>query len=129
MKYIYILLALFFLGSCSPENMVNRKLEGEWNLSSINSENLPLNYSKTIKFSKEGRGGTLISTVLSNDTTTVKNGMYALIKSGAMSFAFPNSAYGSGYETQTFDITKSSKSDLILTEVGNGNGVYTFTKK
>ena len=46
-----------------------------------------------------------------------------------MSFAFPNSAFGSGYETQSFELTKSTKSDLILTEIGNGYGVYTFKKK
>ncbi len=129
MKYIYILFALFLFGSCSPESMVNRKLEGEWDLISINSENLPLNYSKSIQFSKDGKGGTLVYTIVSNDTTTVKNGIYALIKSGAMSFAFPNSVFGSGYETQSFDLTKSTKSDLILTEIGNGNGVYAFKKK
>ncbi len=129
MKYLYILLALFLFGSCSPEKMVNRKLDGEWNLVSINSENLPANYSKSIQFSKDSKGGTIVYTIVTNGTTTVKNGIYALIKSGSMSFAFPNNSFGSGYETQSFDLTKSTKSDLVLTEIGNGNGVYTFKKK
>ena len=129
MKYIYIFLALFLVGSCSPESMVNRKIDGEWNLVSINSESLPANYSKSIQFKKDGKGGTIVYTIISNNTTTVKSGIYALIKSGSMSFAFPNSSFGSGYETQSFDLTKSTKSDLVLTEIGNGNNVYTFKKK
>lgn len=129
MKYIYIFLALFLFGSCSPESMVNRKIDGEWNLVSINSKSLPSTYSKSIQFKKDGKGGTIVYTIVSNDTTTVKSGIYALIKSGSMSFAFPNNAFGSGYETQSFDLTNYSKSDLTLTEIGNGNGVFTFKKK
>lgn len=129
MKYIYLLTLLFIVGACSPEKMINRKLDGEWNLISINSENLPSNYTKTIQFSKKGKGGDIVYTEVKNDTTSIKSGIYALIKSGSMSFAFPNSAFGSGYETQSFSLTKSTKSDLILTEIGNGNGVYTFKKK
>ena len=129
MKYIYIFLVFFLFGACSPESMINRKLDGEWSLISINSENLPPNYSKSIQFSKDRKGGTLVYTIVINDTTVVKNGIYAIIKSGSMSFAFPNSAFGSGYETQSFELTKSTKSDLILTEIGNGYGVYTFKKK
>jgi hypothetical protein len=109
--------------------MLNKKLDGEWILLSIDGENIPSTYSKTMKFSKDGKGGEVVYTIIENGQTITKTGKYALIKTNSMSVAFPNSNFGSGYETETFDFTKTSKTDLTLTKISGEYGVYVFKKK
>lgn len=129
MKFLYFFTLLLFFGACSPENMLNKKLDGEWTLLSIDGQNIPSTYSKTLRFSKDGKGGDIVYTIVDNDQTTTKTGKYALIKTNSMSVAFPNSNFGSGYETETFEFTKTSETDLTLTKISGEYGVYVFKKK
>ena len=121
MKPFYALFLIILFASCSPENMLNRKLDGEWSLVSINGTKIEANYSKKIAFSKDGKGGNVIYTTVSDNITEVKKGIYALIKTNSISIAFPNNAYGSGYETEVYDFTNSSNTDLTLTQDRNNN--------
>lgn len=125
---IIVLITLLCLG-CSPEKMVNKKLEGEWNLTSVNNEALTNGYSKTLLFTPKGKGGDIRTTEIMNNTTVSKSGIYSIIKYDPITFAFPNDSLGSGYETIVYNITKNTSSELILTEMGNGNKVFNFSKK
>ena len=127
MKTFYALFLILLFASCSPENMLNRKLDGEWSLISVNGVKIDENYSKKITFSKDGKGGDVIYTTVSDNITEVKKGIYALIKTNSISIAFPNNAYGSGYETEVYDFTNTSSTDLILTQQRN-NKTFTFKK-
>ena len=127
MKPFYILFLILLLASCSPENMLNRKLDGDWSLVSINNVKIDADYSKKITFSKDGKGGDVIYTNINDNITEIKKGIYALIKTNSISIAFPNNAYGSGYETEVYDITKTSSTDLILTQQRN-NKTLLFKK-
>ena len=127
MKTFYALFLILLFASCSPENMLNRKLDGEWSLVSVNGVKIDANYSKKITFSKDGKGGDVIYTIVNDNTTEIKKGIYALIKTYSISIAFPNNTFGSGYETEVYDITKTSSTDLILTQQRN-NKTFTFKK-
>ena len=129
MKYFYLVILVIALGSCSPENMLNKKLNGEWTLISINDKNLDSNYSKTARFSKDGVGGDVLYTINDNGNIITQTGKYALIKSQSISTAFKNDQFGSGYETEVFDFTKSTDTDLTLTQQGNINNVFIYKKK
>ena len=49
MKPFYALFLILLFASCTPENMLNRKLDGEWSLISVNGVKIDENYSKKIK--------------------------------------------------------------------------------
>jgi len=108
--------------------MMNKKLDGQWELLTINSEKLDTNYSKFITFSENKEGERVVYSETINEITTTKSGNYALIKTGAISIAFPNSNFGSGYETETYDFVSTSKTDLVITQTSPGNKLYTFKK-
>lgn len=128
MKLVIIISAFLVLFSCTPESMVNSKIDGTWELITIGGQTLNPGYSKKVVFEKDRKGGKITYTETNNGVTNIKNGEYALIKSGAISIAFPNTNYGSGYETETYDFTSCTKEELILTETGKGSQIYTFKK-
>lgn len=125
---IIVFITLLCLG-CSPEKMVNKKLKGEWYLTSVNNEALTNGYSKTLIFTPKGKGGDIQTTEIVNNNTVTKSGIYSIIKYDPITFAFPNDSLGSGYETEVYNITKSTSSELILTEMGKSNNVFNFSKK
>jgi hypothetical protein len=127
MKPFYALFIILLFISCTPENMLNRKLDGEWSLVSVNNVKIEANYSKKITFSKDGKGGDIVYTTVSDNITEIKKGIYALIKIYSISIAFPNNAFGSGFETEVYDITNTSSTDLVLTQQRN-NKTFTFKK-
>jgi len=127
MKPFYALFLILLFASCTPENMLNRKLDGEWSLVSVNRVKIDENYSKKITFSKDGKGGDVIYTTVSDTITEIKKGIYALIKTNSISIAFPNNAFGSGYETEVYDFTTTSSTDLTLTQERN-NKIFAFKK-
>ena len=129
MKNLIIgLITLLCLG-CSPEKMVNKKLQGEWKLTAINNEKINSGYDKSILFTPNGKGGDIQTTEITNNINVTKSGIYSIIKYDPITFAFPNDSLGSGYETEVYNITKSTTSELILTQIGNSNKVYTYIKK
>ena len=127
MKPFYALFLILLFASCTPENMLNRKLDGEWSLISVNGVKIDENYSKKITFSKDGKGGDVIYTTVSDTITEIKKGIYALIKTNSISIAFPNNAFGSGYETEVYDFTNTSSTALTLTQERN-NKIFAFKK-
>jgi hypothetical protein len=48
---LFIFSALLY--SCSKDAKINRRIDGEWKVSSIGGESLPTNESSTFKFSKD----------------------------------------------------------------------------
>ena len=129
MKNLIIALITLLCLGCSPEKMVNKKLQGDWSLVTINNEKLPEGYSKSIHFTPKGKGGDLQTVETSNNVTITKSGIYSIIKYDPITFAFPNDSLGSGYETEVYNITKSTTSELILTQMGNSNKIYSYIKK
>jgi hypothetical protein len=127
MKTFYFIFLILIFASCSPENMLNRKLDGEWTLVSVNGQKTDANSTKKITFSKDGKGGDVLYTTINNNVTETKKGIYALIKTNSISIAFPNDAFGSGYETEVYNFTNNSKTELTLTQERNKN-TFVYTK-
>ena len=116
MKLFVFIALLLTLVACRPEKTLNRKLDGEWKLSTINGEALPANYSEKLLFVKDGVEGAMTITKVENGQTTVKTGIYSLLKSSTMTLAFPNNSSEYPYDTDVFEINSSTKSELKLTK-------------
>jgi hypothetical protein len=122
----FLLVSLIF--SCSPEILLNKKLDGEWSLTSANGHP-PMLYTETIFFSKKGTGGDLLSTVVSDGLTVISKGTYSLLKSASITIAYPNgNSVGYPYDTKVFEVTEHSKSTLKLKNTKDG-AIFLYTKK
>ena len=122
MKILFYLLALtVILGSCKPEWTGNKKLDGEWTLTSSNGQAIPSTYSEIVTFSKKGSGGDVTTTVVENGLSTTATGIYTLLKNSTITFAYPNgNITGYPYDTAVFDINEYTKTTLKLTNQKDG---------
>ncbi len=127
MKLVVFISLLFAVVGCRPEKTLNKKLNGEWKLSTINGEALPANYSEKLLFAKEGVEGDITITKVENGLTTVKTGIYSLLKSSTMTLAFPNNSSEYPYDTDVFEINSSTKSELKLTKTSDPK-VFVYLK-
>ena len=127
MKLVVFISLLFSLLACRPETTLNKKLDGEWKLSTINGEVLPANYSEKLLFVKDGVEGAMTITKVENGLTTVKTGIYSLLKSSTITLAFPNNSSEYPYDTDVFEINSSTKSELKLTKTSDPK-VFVYLK-
>lgn len=126
MKSIIItFLFLVFLFSCSPEKMLTKKIEGEWELLTIDGQPIsPL--TSTLQFSKDNnRSGNVFLTTFDNSSKIAKGGLYSLFKSQTITIAYSTD---STVDTHVYSVTKFTKNELILTEEGKGNRVFNYKK-
>lgn len=126
MKIFYSLLLLVVLfGACSPEHMLNKRLNGKWDLVSIDGQNTDTSFVQTMEFEKDGRKGLVYVNTTKNDTLTSKIGIYSLFKNNTISIAFSNDPT---YDTEIFDVESYSKTKLVLIREDNLKH-YVFEKK
>jgi len=109
------------------EKTLNKKLDGEWSLQTINNA-IDSNFSQTILFSKKDSGGNIHFTTIDASITTNLDGIYELIKSSTLTIAFPNGKdVGYPYDTETYEIVKYTKTELTLKRQKN-NFTYFYKK-
>lgn len=123
--YIILLSIIFF--SCSPESVFNKKLNGEWELQSINGQSLGDSVTQTLIFSKDKRSdGTVSESASKNNVAYANTGVYYIFKSQTLTMAFSDDP---NVDTRVFSIIESSKSELTLTQEGKGNAKFVYKKK
>ena len=123
--FIVILSVIFF--ACSPESVLNKKLSGEWELQSINGQNVGDSISQTLIFSKDKRSDGSVSELASKNNVSYSNsGVYYIFKSQTLTMAFSNDP---NVDTRVFSVIESSKSELTLTQEGKGNAKFVYKKK
>lgn len=125
-NFLYISLAIFTFLSCTPEVMVNKKLNGIWHLVSINGKNLDSNFLEQIEFKRDYEGGSFIETKTTNGIPLVTFGDYAVIKSGALTLS--RHKVGGGYNDTGYDLTNISGNNLTLTQNTGGDTVYVYNR-
>jgi hypothetical protein len=123
--FIVILSFIFF--ACSPESVLNKKLNGEWELESINGQNVGDSIAQILIFSKDKRSDGSVSELASKNSVTYTNtGIYYIFKSQTLTMAFSDDP---NIDTRVFSVIESSKSELTLTQEGKGNAKFVYKKK
>ena len=107
--------------------VLNKKLNGEWELQSINGQNVGDSISQTLIFSKDKRSDGTVSELGSKNNVSYSNsGVYYIFKSQTLTMAFSNDP---NVDTRVFSVIESSKSELTLTQEGKGNAKFVYKKK
>ncbi len=116
------LFALLFLASCSKSAKLNKTMDGEWTLKTVNGSAVGSNFTQVITFTKDGKDNGSFSTVttvspLPAQTTT---GTYTLIEDTKIITKDASSSAG-----DTSEIVSYSKTTLKLKTAGD---TYEFSK-
>jgi len=127
MKFSILIFIVVILTSCRPEVVLNKKLNGEWALRSINGNALAEGYSEVIRFEGDKAEGDITITEITNGLAAVKKGTYALVKSSNITVAIPNNSSEYPYDITVYDVVKSTKNDLELLRVSD-SFVFIFSK-
>ena len=114
MKFSILIFIVVILTSCRPEVVLNKKLNGEWALRSINGNALADGYSEVFRFEEDKAEGDITITEITNGLAAVKKGTYALVKSSNITVAIPNNSSEYPYDITVYDVVKSTKNDLEL---------------
>ena len=128
MKNFILLFAIatYFI-SCAPEKTMNRKINGNWKLISINSEILPDSLIETVRFTPEGRNGKIAFHIETNNKSTDSIGTYTILKYECIITSFKNNTK-LGYVENVLNFTKCTDNELILTQQKKPLNVYYFKK-
>ena len=121
---VYLSLTLF---SCAPEKKMNKKINGNWNLISINNEILPASFRETVTFSPEGRNGKIAFHIENNNKTNDSLGSYTIMKYESIITSFKDNSK-LGYTETIYNFTKCTDNELILTQQNKSSNVYYFKK-
>ncbi len=127
MKSIILLSLIVVLFSCRPETMLNKKLDGEWTLTTIDGQPILNDYSQSLKFNKKKAGGDATITTIENGNTETLTGTYSLLKSYNITIAIPNNSGSYPYDVEIYDIVKSTKTDMELKRQSDSK-VFSYKK-
>jgi hypothetical protein len=127
MKFILCLSVLSILFACAPEKTMNRKIDGSWNLVSINGSNLPANFTEKVTFTPEGRNGKIEFHIENNGKNSDSLGTYTIMKYEYITTSFKDNSK-LGYQETVFTFTKCTSDELILTQQKAPSNVYYFKK-
>jgi hypothetical protein len=127
MKVSILIFIAVILTSCKPEVVLNKKLNGEWALRSINGNALGDGYSEVMRFEEDKTEGDITITEITNGLAAVKKGTYSLVKSSNITVAIPNNSSEYPYDITVYDVVKSTKNDLELLRVSD-SFVFIFSK-
>jgi hypothetical protein len=128
MKSLLFLLAITpFLLDCAPEKTMNRKLDGTWDLITINGETISDSIKETLQFSPEGRNGKLNFHIEKGNNISDSTGDYTIMKYESITFSFKNNTE-LGYVETGYNFTKCTDSELILAQQNKPLNVYYFRK-
>lgn len=125
-KIMALMLAVTLVfASCSKERKLNRKLDGEWTLSTIDGVP-PSNPTATISFNKDKKEGTY-NFILSykSGISVIISGNYSLTKDETITLT-PTDL--TNFDVAVFTVTAYDKTDLTLTEKKDGE-VWKLKKK
>lgn len=116
-KLLFVFVAVaFILASCSKENKLNRRLDGDWNVVSYGTETIPSGSSIVLSFSKDKKGlGTYVVTMNFDGDISTETGKYELEKDEKITMT----SNESGSTPDVFTITEYSKTDLKLKDSDN----------
>ncbi len=121
---------LFIATSCSKEAKLNRKLDGEWNVTTVDGVALDASATLTFKFEKDKKGNGKVTTT-STDTDIdyqgqteyfSQTGTYTLTKDEVITMTFVDSE--SSGVTAAVTVTDYDKSNMTFTVDG-----YTYVLK
>ena len=113
-KILFAVVAVaLIVTSCSKESKLNKKLDGTWNVSTVDGTTLPSGASMSITFSKDKKGeGTYSMTqTLPPAPAETDAGSYTLVEDETIYMT--SSTAGSTQDTIT--VTSYSKTDMTLT--------------
>ena len=110
--------------SCSKSNKLNKRLDGEWNVVSIDGTALGSGESMVVKFTKDKKGkGTYTMTFVFAGMTETATGAYVLEDDTKITFT------ETGATTGDVSLVKDySKTDMTITEV-DGTDPMVLKKK
>ncbi len=115
--------------ACAPEKIMNNKIDGTWNLISINGKNLGADTVQQLTFIPSGRGGEVNYLTTESGKTTIRIGTYAIMKYESITTSFKNTSTKLGYDETVYNFTNTSKTAMTLTQQTGGSNVYLFEKK
>jgi hypothetical protein len=127
MKVSILIFIAVILTSCKPEVVLNKKLNGEWALRSINGNALADGYSEVMRFEEDKTEGDITITEITNGLAAVKKGTYSLVKSSNITVAIPNNSSEYPYDITVYEVVKSTKNDLELLRVSD-SFVFVYSK-
>jgi hypothetical protein len=128
MKNLILLLSILLtIISCAPEKTMNRKIDGTWNLISINGNALKTNFTETVTFTPEGRNGKIVFHLDNNGSKKDSSGTYSIMKYEYITTSFQDTSK-LGYSETVFTFTKCTSDELILTQQKSPSNVYYFKK-
>jgi len=122
------LIMSLLLTACAPEKIMNNKIDGTWNLVSINGKRLGTDTTQQLSFIPSARGGEVSKVITESGKATTRVGTYAVIKFESITTSFKNTSTKLGYDETIYHFTNSSKSVLTLTQQTGGSNVYIFEK-
>lgn len=126
-----VILAVFavvvMVASCSKENKLNRRLDGEWNVTSYGGTAMPSGYTAVLKFEKDKKGkGKFTFTQTGPTGAVTSNGTYDLEKDDKI-YTLDATA---GSTQDTMLVAEYSKTKLVLTDPqGSATSKIEATKK
>jgi hypothetical protein len=128
-KILFLAVAILALVSCSKESRLNKKIDGTWDIVSVNGQ-LPssIGLTMTIEFTKDKKGkGAFTSKITEGSFSESSTGTYVLTDDTKITMTeTPTSGQVSTPEDMT--INSYSKTDLTMTSVED-NTVIILKKK
>lgn len=97
--------------ACSKEKKLNRKLNGDWDIVTMDGTALPSGTTATISFDKDKKAGTYVFTMTAGGVTDTENGTYELIEDTKIIMTENGST-----DKDTSLVASYSKSDLKITD-------------
>ncbi len=130
MKIVLCMLLMMsvLLTACAPEKIMNNKIDGTWNLVSINGKSLGTDTTQQLTFIPSGRGGEVNQLITESGKTTTRVGTYTVMKFESITTSFKNTSTKLGYDETVYNFTNTSKTALILTQQSGVSNVYVFEK-
>lgn len=118
-----VTVAILF-ASCSKENKLNKRLDGSWNVVSIDGTTLGSDLSIVFSFSKDKKGkGTYSYTWTSMGSSNVETGTYVLTDDTKITITETGETIGDDYLIKDY-----SKTDMTVSDT-DGSDVMVLKKK
>jgi hypothetical protein len=109
-KLLFLFVSVAIIAaSCSKEAKLNKRLDGVWDVVSMDGEALTGDNAATLSFSKEDKGSGKVSFTQEGDTM---EGTYTLEKDDKITMVFDG-------ETSVWTVDDYSKTDMTITADGS----------
>lgn len=113
-----IAVAALLLTACSKEKKLNRKIDGTWDIVSVDGTDVAtLGFTGTIAFNKDKKAGTFETKITGGGVTDTETGSYELVEDTQIIMTF------SGGDKDTSLISSYSKTDMTMTSADGSEPV------